>query len=94
MAVEVAKHPAAWPCDNCDCVDGVAPEPRWYTPGYIEATDVCYRQAITPISQMIVSLYPHYSRGHLYRSGGAGDQPALYLDAMEFLFGYINGNKN
>lgn len=90
MAVECIRHPAAWPCENCDCVDGIAPEKRWHTPGVIKATDVCYRQAVTPRSNYLISLFTHYEKGFLYRSGGIGDQPALYVQAMTFLRSYGN----
>lgn len=33
----------------------------------------------------MLSLYSHYKCGHLLRSGGIAEQPALYVDAMQFI---------
>lgn len=94
MAVEVLRHPSAWQCESCDCVNGIAPVEKWETKGVINPTRTCYRAAITARTEYLLSLYPHYIRGHLYESGGVADQPAIYLDAMKFLYGYINGSQN
>jgi len=94
MAVELPKHPAAWQCETCDCVDGIAPEKRWQTKGHIDPTDICYRQAVTNRSIFLVSLFGFYQDGHLYRDGGVSNQPAVYTQAMTFLRWYLSVSKD
>lgn len=94
MAVEADFHSTAFDCANCDCVEGIAPEIRWATPGAIEPTNICYRYASRGLPAYLWSLFPMYQNGHLYRAGGIGDQPALFLTAMNFLQGYLRGRKN
>lgn len=80
-----ATDPQWAPCDSCNCTDGIAPVPRWEILGVLEATNQCPRRAITADTRGWLTLYSHYKDGHLYRSGGVAEQPAIYLEAMRVI---------
>jgi hypothetical protein len=41
-----------------------------------------------------MDLYSHYQAGHLYRSGGVEDQPALYMQVMRLIDGAVKESRN
>jgi hypothetical protein len=65
-------------------VDGRQPHPKWILAGVHEGEDSyrCPRQLVTQASREWLVLYQHYGKGHLAFSGGALEQPAIYLEAM------------
>ena len=68
-------------------MNGEASYERWQLDGWKSRR--CPRTLITKESQAWLDLYSHYVKGHLYRAGGVEDQPALYLEAMRIIAGYV-----
>lgn len=66
-------------------MNGRAPYPRWALKGYFDDTNVCPRTMVTPRSRAFLRLYSFYQDGYLYCPGSIRDQPALYLEAIEFI---------
>lgn len=58
--------------------------------GYTAQTNLCPRRMVTDESVFLMSLFSHYRAGHLYQAGGVRDQPARYLQAMQFIEGVVN----
>ena len=78
----MATDPEWAPCTTCNCVDGVAPYPRWELIGVVDVTNRCPRRETSEDSRGWIALYAHYKDGHLLQSGGLFNQPAIYLEAM------------
>lgn len=78
------------PCGQCDCKDGVSGIPgRWEIPGVV-ATSICPKRQAPADWGFWAGTFQHYRNGHLWRSGGVSDQPALYLAVMNLIDSWAN----
>lgn len=89
----MAEGPPPFRCDKCPLtirsrrgceeylekpVYGTPPELEFYT---------CPVNSVTSKAQKMLMLYMQYREGYLLTSGGIGDQPGYYVDAMNVLHG-------
>lgn len=59
----------------------------------MENSNLCPRRQLDGDEWNWISLFAHYRAGHLYRSGGIADQPAIYLRAMRLIESVANAPK-
>jgi hypothetical protein len=75
-------------------VNGVSPYPRWTLKGFFEDSKLCPRKELDGDEGQWIELYGHYTAGHLYRSGGIEDQPAIYMQVMRLIDGAVKQSRD
>jgi hypothetical protein len=60
----------------------------------MQDSKVCPRYATPADAWPWMDLYRHYQDGHLLRSGGIEEQPALYLSVMRLIDGVVKESRD
>jgi hypothetical protein len=63
--------------------------PKWSLAGVMKDSKQCPRHQLDGDEGGWISLYSHYTSGHMYQSGGVADQPAIYMHVMRLIDGAV-----
>ncbi len=99
MAFAVSQNPSAYPCGACACgPEGESPG-GWIIPalknpdGTPWTTNICPRRQLDDGAVELLRYWRFWRQGVLLVAGGLLNQPARYVEAMEFL-DYLQADAN